>query len=119
MPCPFFLPGPDDGSRNDGVTSGCCAAQPAKPLAATFIRDACFAGYARAFCPQAAVSDMDAARFLIRKDTLVSWALEREHHPVAVGVTEGTQPRTGYADLDVQLKAWFEYRRAERARNAG
>lgn len=78
MPCPRFLP--DAG----------CDAQPDVVVDADVIRVACRRGYARESCGHAAQVEADAAQFLIRSHgegvIEVAWSLERNHHPVAVGV---------------------------------
>lgn len=56
------------------------------------LRRYCNFGYGRGHCPRADQSDADAARFMIRAAqgsvVEIAWALERNHHPVAVGRME-------------------------------
>jgi hypothetical protein len=56
------------------------------------LRRYCNFGYARGHCPRAAQADADAARFMIRSAqgsvVEIAWAVERNHHPVAVGRME-------------------------------
>ncbi len=56
------------------------------------LRRACLPGYARAICPHAAALEADAVRLLVRSHQgpiiAIAWSLERNHHPVAVGVVE-------------------------------
>jgi hypothetical protein len=95
MSCPFFLP----ASRLSGFSSrpmplgdsysGECAANPGALIPLDTLQRCCNLGYARGVCEPAAQAEADAARFMIRSDSagsvLVSWSMERNHHPVAVG----------------------------------
>ena len=69
---------------------GECAADPGTLIPLDMLRRCCNTGYARESCERAARAEADAARFMIRSDrdgaVEVAWSLERNHHPVAVGV---------------------------------
>lgn len=98
MACPLFLP----SSLLAGFTAevmplgdlynGVCAVAPAETLPLALLRHCCNTGYGRGTCPRAAQTENDAVRFLLRKDrgeaVDIAWSLERNHHPVAVGVIE-------------------------------
>lgn len=68
---------------------GECSANPGALIPIDTLRSCCNLGYARGTCERAAQSEADAARFMIKSDSgssvLVAWAMERNHHPVAVG----------------------------------
>ncbi len=53
------------------------------------LRNCCNPGHARTSCPHAATVDPDAVQFLVMSDrdgvVEVSWAIEKNHHPVGVG----------------------------------
>jgi hypothetical protein len=95
MACPLFLPdsplhGPASEAAPLGdVYDGQCAADIAAPITADILRQCCNRGYARDRCQEAAKSDVDAFRFLVKRDRGASldiaWSSERNHHPVAVG----------------------------------
>jgi hypothetical protein len=80
VPCPRFVP--DAG----------CDSQPGVVVDADLVRVACRRGYARDCCTYAALVEADAAQFLIRSHDggviEVAWSLERNHHPLAVGLIE-------------------------------
>jgi hypothetical protein len=66
-----------------------------------FIRRGCRRGYARHICTDAAQIEPDASQCLIKAHydhvIQVAWSLERNHHPVAVGLIEiaaGVTPQT-------------------------
>jgi hypothetical protein len=79
-----------------GLFSGECAANPDALVPIDRLRDCCNPGHARASCPQAATIDPDAAQFLVKADRdgviEVSWAIEKNHHPVAVGTLQISSP---------------------------
>jgi len=96
MACPLFIPSstPDDlvtmCTPPGGLTPGRCAATPDAEIEPDTLRRCCNPGYARRSCNRAAQADSDAIRVLVRADdgrsVQVAWAIERDHHPVAVGV---------------------------------
>jgi len=96
MACPLFIP---SSALGDLVTTsaplgdvyaGQCAASPDAEIEPETLRRCCNRGYARRHCDRAAQADSDAVRVLVRADdgrsVQVAWAMERDHHPVAVGV---------------------------------
>jgi hypothetical protein len=98
MACPLFIPSSPLGELFSvaaplgDLYGGQCAAEPAAVIEPETLRRYCNFGYARGCCPRAAQSDSDAARFMIRgaRGSIVdvAWAVERNHHPVAVGRME-------------------------------
>lgn len=88
MACPLFIPSSPLGD----LYGGSCAADPSVAIEAETLRRYCNFGYARGHCARAAQSDADAVRLLVRgaRGSIVeiSWAVERNHHPVAVGSVE-------------------------------
>jgi hypothetical protein len=95
MACPFFLPTlPSVDFVCEQVPlgdlyGGQCAADRNALIPDETLRRCCNMGYARTACPTAALAEADAARYLIAAERGgmidVAWALERNHHPVAVG----------------------------------
>ncbi|HEY4087301.1 MAG TPA: hypothetical protein VGM43_15250 [Bryobacteraceae bacterium] len=96
MACPLFIP---SSALGDLVTisapfgdlyAGRCAASPDTEIEPDTLRRCCNPGYARRHCERAAQTDSDAVRVMVRADdgcqVQVAWAIERDHHPVAVGV---------------------------------
>lgn len=96
MACPLFIP---SSALGDLVTvsaplgdlySGRCAASSDAEIEPDTLRRCCNLGYARRHCERAAQADPDAVRVMVRADdgcnVQVAWAIERDHHPVAVGV---------------------------------
>lgn len=95
MACPLFIPtlplseivaiAPPLGALFDGV----CAAEPSAAIEPDILRRYCNYGYARGQCIRAGQTTADAVRFAVRgqdADTVeVAWAVESNHHPVAVG----------------------------------
>jgi hypothetical protein len=75
-----------------GLFAGECAASPAALVPLDRLRDCCNRGHARTSCPQAAAIEPDAAQFLVTSDrdgiVEVSWAIEKNHHPIAVGTLQ-------------------------------
>ena len=71
---------------------GQCAAELTGVIDPETLRRYCNFGYARGHCPRAAQSDADATRFMVRSAqgsvVEIAWAVERNHHPVAVGRME-------------------------------
>jgi hypothetical protein len=115
VPCPLFLPvsplgdfAPDAMPLGD-VYGGQCAADPGALIPIDTLRKCCNFGYARAACERAATAEPDAARFLIRADrdgtVEVAWSLERNHHPVAVGVMQLTGAGASEDPLERQARA--------------
>jgi hypothetical protein len=72
-----------------GVFTGECSADPGATIPPDMLRQCCNAGYARDVCARAASAQADAAAFLVKSDregiVEVAWAVEKNHHPVAVG----------------------------------
>ncbi len=89
MACPLFIPSPAPGGSAT-ISAGRCAASPEAEIEPDTLRCCCNRGYARRHCDRAAQADSDAIRVLVRADdglsVQVAWAIERDHHPVAVGV---------------------------------
>ena len=98
MACPLFIP---TAALSDMVAvaaplgnlhSGHCAADPAAAIEPETLRRYCNFGYARGYCERAARSDSDAVRLMVRSEcgnvVEIAWAVERNHHPVAVGNME-------------------------------
>jgi hypothetical protein len=96
MACPLFIP---SSALGDLVTisaplgdlyAGRCAASPDTEIEPNTLRRCCNLGYARRHCDRAAQAEADAVRVMVRADdgcqVQVAWAIERDHHPVAVGV---------------------------------
>jgi hypothetical protein len=95
MACPLFIPhaplgeliavAPPLGDLYDGA----CQADPAAAIDPETLRRHCNFGYARGHCERARQSDADAVRLLVKGErgnlVDVAWAIERNHHPVAVG----------------------------------
>jgi hypothetical protein len=126
MPCPFFVyTAAVFTSGRDGFYAGECAADPGRSIAEETLRSCCNPGHARTRCAQADGSAADAVQFLIRRETgavlEIAWAIERDHHPIAVGRAEvgspgtaslGTEipdtakPNTGNPVLDRQIVAY-------------
>ena len=84
---------------------GHCAADRSAVIEMDTLRRYCNFGYARGCCPRAATSEADAARFMVRAASGsivdIAWAVERNHHPVAVGRME--IETTGPALVEDQL----------------
>jgi len=98
MACPLFIPTSPLGelvavaAPLGDLYGGHCAADRLAVIEPATLRRYCNFGYARGCCPRAAQSDADAARFMVRaaRGSVVdiAWAVERNHHPVAVGCME-------------------------------
>lgn len=96
MACPLFVPTSPLGELVSraaplgDIYCGSCSAEPEVPIEPDTLRRFCNFGYARGQCARAAQSEADAVRLLIRADdghaVEVAWSIERDHHPVAVGV---------------------------------
>src|SRR6185312_14557901 len=96
MACPLFIPSSPLGDLATAAAplgdlyAGRCAASPGMEIEPDTLRRCCNLGYARRRCERAAQADTDAVRVLVRADdgrhVQVAWAIERDHHPVAVGV---------------------------------
>jgi hypothetical protein len=75
-----------------GLFSGNCSADTGAAVPIEVLRHCCNAGYARTSCPRAAMIESDSAQFLVRSDDgtviEVAWAIEKNHHPVAVGTLQ-------------------------------
>ncbi len=61
-------------------------------------------------CQCAATLHADAVQFIVKAEIegvmQIAWSLERDHHPVAVGLASETNPATGDAILDMQIQAF-------------
>ena len=98
MACPLFIPSTPLGELGSVATTlgelyrGHCAADPEALIDAATLRRYCNFGYARGYCERAARSDSDAVRLMVRSEcgnvVEIAWAVERNHHPVAVGNME-------------------------------
>ena len=89
---------------------GQCAAAPDALVPVETLRRCCNKGYARGTCERAASAEADAARFLVKANrggTIeVAWAIERNHHPVAVGTIEVNSAATpDQSPLERQARA--------------
>ena len=75
-----------------GLFAGECGDSPGALLPIERLRDCCNRGHARTRCPQADTIEPDAVQFLVKADRddviEVSWAIERNHHPIAVGTLQ-------------------------------
>jgi hypothetical protein len=94
-----------------GLFAGECAANPAALVPIDRLRDCCNPGHARASCPQAATIESDASQFLVRADRdgviEVSWAIEKNHYPVAVGTLQiSSTPAPSDPPLQHQARAF-------------
>lgn len=116
MACPFFLPMSrisrlvaESASLGD-LYGGECAADRAASIPVDTLRHCCNEGYARSLCARAAESESDAIRFLVkaRHDQAVeiAWAMERNHHPVAVGTLTVNAAAGANTPLDRQARAY-------------
>ena len=105
MACPFFLPASPVTGFSDSY-SGDCAQTNGSPIPVDLLRSCCNHGYAREVCAQAAGSDSDAFRFLIKSHCNgvvdVAWSSERDHHPVAVGTIPVKSHAAGTTPLERQ-----------------
>ena len=98
MSCPLFIPTSPLGELVSGAAplgelyDGRCAADPAALIEPETLRRYCNFGYARGHCGRAAKSGADAVRLLVKAErgsiVEIAWAVERNHHPVAVGNME-------------------------------
>ena len=111
MPCPLFIPSAPLG---DLVTAplplgdlydGVCAACASERIDGETLRTQCNIGYARGACAHAEQTDSDAIRFLVKSDREgiieIAWSKERDHHPVAVGVTIISRTATQIENGDI------------------
>lgn len=94
-----------------GLFAGECAAGPGALVPIDRLRDCCNRGHARTSCPQAATIEPDASQFLVTSDRdgviEVSWAVEQNHHPVAVGTLQISFPGPSSAPpLQQQARAF-------------
>jgi hypothetical protein len=117
MACPLFLPvsplaglAPEAAPLGD-VYGGECAADPGGTLIPIdTLRRCCNTGYARIACVRARQANSDATSFLIKADREgvieVAWAMERDHHPVAVGTLQLTGTSAAEEPLARQAHAF-------------
>jgi len=94
-----------------GLFAGECAASPGALLPIDRLRDCCNPGHARTSCPQAATIEPDAVQFLVKADRdgviEVSWAIEKNHHPIAVGTLQiSSPPPSSVPPLQHQARAF-------------
>jgi len=121
MACPLFIPGFPLGDLVSvaaplgDLHGGSCAADPAAVVEPETLRRYCNFGYARGHCARASQSDSDAVRLLVRGErgsvVEIAWAVERNHHPVAVGTLEietGAEVTTAEDTLARQGRACAE-----------
>jgi hypothetical protein len=124
MACPLFIPSSPLGdlvaasAPLGDVYAGRCAASPGADVEPDTLRRCCNPGYARRRCDRAAQAESDAVRVMVRADdgrqVQVAWAIERDHHPVAVGVETvdiiagETTPAGGLTVLMAQVRACAE-----------
>jgi hypothetical protein len=135
MACPLFIPSSPLGDPATAAAplgdlyAGQCAASPDAKIEPDTLRRCCNLGYARRRCERAAQADSDAVRVLVRADdglkVQVAWSIERDHHPVAVGVetvevVDGETTSSGsLTALGAQVRACAaSYARQTRARPA-
>lgn len=97
MACPLFIPTAPlaeiaVAAPLGDLYDGHCAADRSAVIEPDTLRRCCNFGYARGCCPRAAESEADATRFMVRaargSTVEIAWAVERNHHPVAVGCVE-------------------------------
>ncbi|HEU5022546.1 MAG TPA: hypothetical protein VFT60_11665 [Bryobacteraceae bacterium] len=114
MACPLFIPSSPLGDPATAAAplgdmyAGQCAASPDAEIEPDTLRRFCNLGYARRRCERAAQAEADAVRVLVRADdgrqVQVAWSIERDHHPVAVGV-ESVEVVAGEATSSGNLTA--------------
>ena len=63
-------------------------------------------GYARDWCERVPADAPDAARFVYAGPGIVRWVLERDHRPVACGVSEEGSSAGQGTVLDSQVNAY-------------
>src|ERR1035437_2028364 len=105
MAFPLFIPSSPLGQLVSiamplgDLYGGECAADTSAVITPETLRRYCNFGYARGHCERASQSDADAARFLVKAErggvVEIAWAVERNHHPVAVGTMEIAPGGTG------------------------
>jgi hypothetical protein len=116
MACPLFLPAsPLTGFALEAMPlgdlyGGECAGDTGALIPSDTLRCCCNVGYARGRCERANQSDADAVRFLIKANrggaVEVAWAIERNHHPMAVGTMNFTEATTPADPLERQAAAY-------------
>lgn len=128
MSCPYFEPLEPRSRAADPRLStlplgdswtGMCRADPLSPSAPepTAVHTFCNFGYARQSCNRFPASDgPDAVRFSISRDNGTSievrWAIERDHHPFAVGTLAFERANGAFASeppFPALLKQAFAY----------
>ena len=98
MACPLFIPTTPLGETGlvmaplGDLFGGHCSADPGAAIDPDTLRRCCNFGYARGHCARADKSEADAVRLLVRGErgnvVEIAWSVERDHHPVAVGIIE-------------------------------
>ena len=120
MACPLFLPAspltgfaPEAmplGDLYGGECAGAADALIPGVIPIDTLRCCCNVGYARGRCERAKQSDADAVRFLIKANrdgaVEVAWAIERNHHPMAVGTMNFTEATMPAGPLERQAAAY-------------
>jgi hypothetical protein len=111
MACPLFIPSAPLGELVSitaplgDLYGGGCAADPSAAIDRETLLRCCNFGYARRHCDRAAQSDADAVRLMVRAENgnvvEIAWAVERDHHPVAVGVSQIDTADFDTADVDI------------------
>jgi len=132
MACPLFIPNAPLGELVPvamplgDLYGGQCAGEPVEAIEPGVLRMYCNFGYARGCCARAAQSDADAMRFMVRaasgSTVQVAWAVERNHHPVAVGLMEietGLAPGEDLLARQAHACARSYVRRTHGAENTG
>jgi len=100
-----------------GIFLGECSADSGAVIPPDTLRHCCNPGHARAMCARAAAIETDAVQLLVTSDhegvIEIAWAMERNHHPVAVGkLPTSRNPESANPTLNAQARAFAaQYRR--------
>ena len=105
MACPLFQPVASLGD----YYAGDCASATNETIPPDTLRHCCNTGYARRVCPRVCRYRKPMRfEFVLRADRggeiELGWAMERNHHPLAVGVM--LLPETASTPLEYQAKAF-------------